>query len=279
MRVAAAQMDIEVARRQRNLDTVERLLREAAGQGVELVVFPECTLTGYVITDQTEVAALAEEVPGESTTRVVALCLELGLTAVVGLLEHDGGAFYNTAVLMDGGGVVGRYRKSHLIHLGVDRLLSPGDVLPVFPTSWGTCGLLICYDQRFPEAARTLALQGARVILNPANLPRGAEAHATFFNRARACENRVYLVNANRVGTERGFTFIGRSQIIDPSGAVLAEAGPTGEELLVADIWPWEADQKHVVVIPEDYEFDVVQDRRPDLYGPVWTTPASAGGS
>ncbi|MHB0980533.1 MAG: carbon-nitrogen hydrolase family protein [Thermoleophilia bacterium] len=279
MRVAAAQIDIEVAAKQRNLDTIERSLGEAAGRGVELVVFPECTLTGYVITDQIEVAALAEEVPGASTARVAALCRELGLAAVVGLLERDGDAFYNTVVLVDGGGVVGRYRKSHLIQLGVDRLLSRGDVLPVFPTTWGMCGLLICYDQRFPEAARTLALRGARVILNPANLPQGAEAHAAFFNRARACENRVYVVNANRIGSERGFTFIGRSQIIDPRGAVLAEAGPTGDELLVADIWPGEADQKHVVVIPEDYEFDVVQDRRPDLYGPMWTDPPSACGS
>lgn len=107
------------------------------------------------------------------------------------------------------------------------------------------------------------------MILNPANLPEGAEAHAAFFNRARACENRVYLINANRVGHERGFTFIGRSQIIDPSGVVLAEAGSAGEELLMADISPAKADEKHVVVIPGVYEFDITQDRRPALYGPM----------
>lgn len=278
MRVAASQIDIVVADKRHNHDTVERVLREAAARGVELVVFPECTLTGYVITDTAEVEALAEEVPGESSARVVEVCAELNIAAVVGLLERDGDSFYNAAVLVDGGGLVGRYRKSHLIQLGVDRLLSPGAALPVFPTSWGKLGMLICYDQRFPENARTLALQGVRVILNPANLPRGAEAHAAFFNRARACENRVYLINANRVGTERGFTFIGRSQIIDPLGTVLAEAGSVDQELLVADIFPEEADRKHVVVIPGDYEFDIVQDRRPDLYGPMWAAPLSGGG-
>lgn len=270
MRVAASQIDIAVADKQRNLATVERVLREASDQAVELVVFPECTLTGYVITDGSEVAALAEPIPGEATGRVAALCAELGVAAVVGLLERDGERFFNTAVLLDGEGVVAHYRKSHLIHLGVDRLLSPGGSLPVFRTAWGPCAMLICYDQRLPEAARTLALGGARVILNPANLPRGAESHAAFFNRARACENRVFVVNANRVGTERGFTFIGRSQVIDPRGSVLAEADDVSECLLVADISPEDADAKHVVVVPGEYEFDIVRDRRPDLYGPMW---------
>ncbi len=269
MRVAAAQIDIAVGDKARNLETVERVLRDAAAQGGELVVFPECTLTGYVISERAEMEALAEPVLGESTERVVDLCAELGLAAVVGLLERRADAYYNTGVLLDGVGVIGLYRKSHLIQLGVDRLLSPGTSLEPFLTPWGRLGMLICYDQRFPEAARALALQGARVILNPANLPQGAEAHADFFNRARACENRIFLVNANRVGTERGSTFIGRSQIIDPRGSVLAEGPKAAEALLVADIQPELADHKHVVIIPEDYEFDIVLDRRPDLYGPL----------
>lgn len=277
MRIAAAQINVAVADKRGNFETVDRMLRAASDCGVELIVFPECALTGYVIEDPAEVAALAERVPGAATERLQCICAELNIRVVVGLLERDGTAFYNTAVLVGPDGLLARYRKSHLIQLGVDRLLSPGDGLPVFATPWGTCGMLICYDQRFPESARTLALQGARVILNPANLPEGAEAHAAFFNRARACENRVYLVNANRVGTERGFTFIGRSQIIDPRGTVLAEASPDGEDLLVADILPADADKKHVVVVPELYEFDVVLDRRPDLYGPMGGSPRTVG--
>jgi predicted amidohydrolase len=269
MRIGAAQIDIAVADRPRNLAAIERVLREAAREDVDLVVFPECTLTGYVISDVAEVDELAEEVPGRSTAWLGDLCAALRLGAVVGLLERAGDAVYNTTVFVDSSGLVGRYRKTHLIHLGVDRLLVPGDGLVVFSAAWGRCGMLICYDQRFPEAARTLALQGAQVILNPANLPEGAEAYPDFINRARACENRVFVVVANRVGIERGFTFIGRSQIIDPRGSVLAEAGPWREELIVADISPIHADSKRVAVIPGLYEIDVVGDRRPDLYGAV----------
>lgn len=266
VRLAAAQIDVSLGEPERNLERVVATIEAATRDGVGLVVFPECSLSGYVFAHRTEIEPLAETVPGPSTDTLVSACRASGVFVVVGVLERDGDALFNSAVMLDGTGVLGVYRKTHLLCLGLDRLVSPGDALPTFVTPRGRFGMLICYDQRFPEPARVLSLAGAQAILNPANLPEGAEAYAAFFNRARACENRVFVVSANRVGTERGVHFLGRSQVIDPRGRVLAEAG--GESgLIVADVDLHEADTKHVVNVPGEYEFDVTGDRRPGLYG------------
>jgi predicted amidohydrolase len=99
----------------------------------------------------------------------------------------------------------------------VDRYISRGEDLPVFSIPQGKVGISICYDQRFPEHARIMALKGAQIIVHPTNLPENAEAYANFFNQARACENRLFVISANRVGQERNVRFIGRSQIIEYS--------------------------------------------------------------
>jgi len=266
MLVGAAQIDISIGRKKENLSKCLNLLKTAAVQHIELLVFPECALTGYVFNSRDEASLMAETVPGQSTDSLKEACHKYKITALVGLLEHDGGEIYNTAVLINPEGLVGKYRKSHTLFLGGDRYILPGEDLTVFSLYKNKVGILICYDQRFPEPARVLALKGAQVILNPANLPQGAEAYPDFFNRARACENRVFIVHANRVGEERGVRFIGRSQIIDYSGRILAEGNSTNEEIIKAQIKPEEADLKHVVNAPGEYEFDVFGDRRPDLY-------------
>ncbi|MCL5943112.1 MAG: carbon-nitrogen hydrolase family protein [Actinobacteria bacterium] len=266
MRVAAAQINVKLGDPDANARTVEQMLRRAAAEHADLVVFPECALSGYAFESLNEAEAVAEKIPGESSRRLSELCTELGIAAVVGLLERSDDRLYNTAIYVDATGVVALYRKTHLLCMGVDRLVSPGAKLDVFETDLGCMGMLICYDLRFPEPARVLALAGAQIILNPANLPEGAEAYASFFNRSRACENRVFLVSSNRIGIERGFTFVGRSQIVDPRGRILAEAEPARAELLIADVNLDEADVKHVTNVPGRYEFDIVRDRRPDLY-------------
>jgi predicted amidohydrolase len=266
MLVGAAQINISIGRKKENLSKCLNLLKKAAVQHIELLAFPECTLTGYVFNSYDEAFLMAEKIPGDSTNLLKEACHKYKITALVGLLEHDGGEIYNTAVLINPEGLVGKYRKSHTLCLGVDRHVLPGEDLPVFSLHQTKVGILICYDQRFPEPARVMALKEAQVILNPANLPQGAEAYPNFLNQARACENRVFIVHANRVGEERNVRFIGRSQIIDYSGRILAEGSSTDEEIIKARIKPEQANLKHVVNVPGEYEFDVFGDRRPDLY-------------
>jgi predicted amidohydrolase len=126
--------------------------------------------------------------------------------------------------------------------------------------------MLICYDLRFPEPARVLALGGAQVILLSTAWPQAATLYPDFLVRTRAAENHLFLAAANRVGEERGTTYLGRSIIADPDGRVLAEADQVGETLLFAEIAPDRSDAKHRVFRPGEYELDLFNDRRPELY-------------
>lgn len=252
----------------RNLEVSLARLEEAAAAGCELVVFPECAFSGYMFPDEDEAARFAEEVPGPSVEALEEACARLGLHCVAGLLERDGERLRNTAVLVGPGGLVGRYRKIHLPFLGVDRFVSPGEEAPeVFDTPLGRIGMEICYDLRFPELTRALALGGAEIVVHPTNWPAPVRPLADFVTRARALENRVFLLTANRVGREAGTEFFGWSQVVDPHGVRVAEAGESAEELVVAAIDPAEAREKDRILVPGEYELHLFDDRRPELYG------------
>jgi predicted amidohydrolase len=148
----------------------------------------------------------------------------------------------------------------------VDRFVVAGEELPLFNTPLGRIGIEICYDLRFPEATRTLALGGADLVAHPTNFPVAARLQTEFITRARAAENRVYLLTANRIGKERWGEFCGWSQIVDPYGDRLAEASADEEALLVADIDVERARDKDYV-IPGEYELYLFGHRRPELYG------------
>ena len=175
----------------------------------------------------------------------------------------------------DGGGATHAcYRKAHLPGLGLDRLVAHGDTpFAVHETPIGRIGMAICYDIRFPEPARLLALQGADIIAFPSNWPvveglAPPSAIPEVLTRARALENRVHLAVANRVGEERGSWFLGRSQLVDVFGTVVAEAG-SEETLLYADLDFGLARQKDFVYAPGRFETHWFADRRTDLYGPL----------
>jgi predicted amidohydrolase len=208
----------------------------------------------------------AEEIPGPSTEVLADACRRLGVHVVCGLLERDGERLYNAAPLIGPDGLIGSYRKTHLPFLGVDRFTVPGDSLSVYDTPLGRIGLEICYDLRFPEATRTLALAGADIVAHPTAFPVAARIQTELITVARAAENRVFLLTANRVGKERGGEFCGWSQIVDPYGTRLAEAGETEETLLVADVELEKARDKDYVV-PGEYELYLFGHRRPELYG------------
>lgn len=269
-KIAGVQMDVVLGERDKNLARIEERLAETARQGARLTVFPECALPGYCFESLDEALPHAEPIPGPSTRHLTHVCQRLNVFAVVGLLEQDGERLFNAAALVGPDGVVAGYRKVHLPFLGIDRFTTPGDrPFAVWQAGELRLGMNICYDGAFPEAARVMALDGADLIVLPTNWPPGAECTADFVINARAMENNVYYMAVNRVGIERGFTFIGKSKICDPSGRVLAEADHTQEAILYAEIDPEKARRKKVIRVPGKHEIDRFADRRPEMYGRI----------
>jgi 5-aminopentanamidase len=267
MITAAVQMMPHLAQPDQNRAAILGWLAQAAEMGARLVVLPECAVSGYVFESLAEAHQVAEPVPGPTSDALAVACADLQLTAVVGLLEAAGPDVYNSAVIVGPQGLIHVYRKTHLPVLGVDRFVRPGDALQVVQTPAGLLGPLICYDLRFPEPPRVLALQGAEIIVHPTNWPRASADFPDFVTRATARASGVFLVSANRVGEERGHAFLGRSQIVAPSGHPLAEADDHSETIIVADLDLALAHRKKVIHIPGIFELDSFGDRRPELYG------------
>jgi len=264
---AAVQMAPRFKDNEHNRNRILDWLGEAASMGADLIVFPECALCGYVYESLVEAREAAEPIPGPTSAAVTQACADLGVWAVVGLLETADGDIYNSVLLTGPDGLVGVYRKAHLPVLGVDRFARPGNALDVAETPVGVLGPLICYDLRFPEAPRVLALKGAEIIVHATNWPRASGDFPDFVTKAAARASGVFVISANRVGTERGTTFLGRSQIIPPSGRPLAEADDHSEAIITAEIDLELARNKRVVHIPGVFELDSFGDRRPELYG------------
>ena len=163
MRAAVAQTNPRLGAVEQNREHCLARLSEGAARSCDLLVFPECALTGYMFPNRAEALLAAEEIPGPSTAALEEACAELGMHCIIGMLERDGDVLRNTAVLVGPRGLVGRYRKSHIACVGVDCFTSPGEEeYEVFETSVGRIGMQICYDWRFPEISRVLALRGAR---------------------------------------------------------------------------------------------------------------------
>ena len=269
-KVAGVQMDIEISNVEANLNKLAERLDETTAAGAQLTVFPECTTTGYCFESLDEAKQFAERFDGPSVTRVIECCREKDTLVVFGLLELDGERLFNSLALVGPTGVLGTYRKIHLPHLGVDRFTTPGDrPFEVIETPEVRIGLNICYDSSFPEAARILAVRGADLIALPTNWPPTSGLTADVIPNARALENHVYFMSVNRIGSERGFEFIGKSKICDPRGANMAFADHANEAILYADIDPEFARGKHLVNIPGKHEVHRMRDRRPDVYDPL----------
>ena len=269
-KIAGVQMDCRFAEKGHNLEAVRAKLREAAGHGAKLVIFPECVLSGYGFRSKAEALPHAESIPGPSTEMLGADCRRLGVWAVVGMLERDGDRLFNAAALIGPGRVVANYRKVHLPCLGVDRFTTPGDrPFAVHDLGGLRIGINICYDGSFPEASRVLTLQGADLIALPTNWPPNAWRNPKFVVQTRALENHVYYAAVNRIGEESGFRFIGQSRIADCMGDLLASTDGDGDTVLYATVEPERARNKRIVNIPREYEINRVGDRRPELYGPV----------
>src|SRR5215471_12500995 len=265
--IACAQIDCVLGDPQTNREKIIAHIRSAAERDAKLVMFPECALTGYAYNSLAEAVPFAERIDGPSSEAIAEACRETGTHAVAGFIESDGDKFYNAAMLVGPNGVAGSYRKVHLPFIGIDRFLTPGDrQFKVFDLPFGRVGVNICYDISFPEAARVLKLMGAELIALITNWPEAAWRSPEFVANTRALENHLFYAATDRVGTESGWKFIGRSKIVDCNGDTLAEAGVEEEELLVAAIDFQQANQNHIVNVAGAYELDRLGDRRPEMY-------------
>ncbi len=268
IRIAGVQMDPKLGANAQNLETVLARLKSAASEGAKLVVFPECTLSGYGFASREAAVPHAETIPGPSTNALASACKTLSVSCVVGLLERDGDRLFNACVLIGPSGLVGSYRKVHLPFLGVDRFTDPGDrPFAVHETEGLRVGMHICYDGVFPEVGRILGLLGADILVLPTNWPTHSESVAEHQMPSRAVENVVYAIAVNRVGEESGFRFIGRSSIVEPSGETLAAGSIDREEILYAEIDPAKARQRRLIRRPGLHEINRIADRRPGFYG------------
>ncbi|TMQ53471.1 MAG: acyltransferase [Candidatus Eisenbacteria bacterium] len=244
-------------------ENLERGLTLAAGVEADLSVLPELWSSGYVFSTHAEVASLAEDATTGPTARaLIAAARRDRRHLIAGFPERHRGRFYNSALLVGPGGVKAVYRKLHLFDREQE-WFSPGDLpLAVHRVGPARVGLLICFDWRFPETARALALMGADVIAHPSNL---VFANAQAAMLTRSIENRVYTVTANRIGVESRpggrVAFTGRSQIVDPRGAVVARAGVRETCARAADVDLAQARDKTLTPMT-----NLFRSRRPRFY-------------
>lgn len=271
-----------------NLATAERLVREAAARGARIVLIPELFEDVYFCKDVDAKHLLrARPVEGHPTVaRFSALAAELGVVLPLSIFERAGNALFNTVVMVDADGTtLGTYRKSHIpdgIGYSEKFYFSPGDTgFRVWDTAHGRVGLGICWDQWFPEAARSMALLGAECILYPTAI--GSEppdpswdssGHWQRVMQGHAGANLLPVVAANRFGHEKGeqteITFYGSSFIADNTGAKVAEAGRDSEAVLVASFDRAELERLRL-------SWGLFRDRRPDLYGAVTSLDGTSG--
>ena len=266
-----------------NIATADRLVREAAAKGANIILIQELFETPYFCQDQlAEFHALAHPLEGNPLVGHFArLAADLGVVLPVSYFEKAGKAHYNSLAIVDADGtVLGNYRKSHIPDgPGYQEkfYFSPGDTgFKVWKTRVGTIGCGICWDQWFPEAARSMALMGAEILFYPTAI--GSEPHdptidsAAHWQRAmqgHAASNMVPVVASNRIGTEEGrngtsMTFYGSSFIADQTGEKIAEADRTGETVLTAT---FDLD----AIERQRWGWGLFRDRRPELYGAVAT--------
>jgi omega-amidase len=261
MKIAAAQISCAIGDRAANLRKVREFSERAKKSGSELILFPEMVDTGYSMPMIQKHAAAWNE---GAVPELQKIARELSIAIVCGVSDRDGERIYNAQVFIDRNGQqLAKYRKTHLVTAApLDERIcfTPGDEFVSCKANDFNFGLSICYDLRFPEMCRTLAVKhGTNAFVTSSAWPSVRVEHLRILVLARAIENQSYLILSNRVGTDDGVTFCGTSAIIDPYGAILAAASVDREELLQAEI------STEVVDLVRD-RMKAFEHRRGDLY-------------
>ena len=239
-KLALAQISCEQGKKAENLKKMERILTKATKYGAELAIFPELSLTGYVVRDQ--IYELAENIPGPSTRVMERAAKKNGVYIIFGMPELSGrtqATVYNAAVLVGPEGLIGKYRKMHLPTHSVfeeKRYFRPGYQIATADTRLGKIGLIICYDIYFPELTRLARLDGAQLIVCISASPATRRTFFETLTAARAIENTSFLAFVNLVGVEDGLQFWGGSRLIAPNGHVISQAKYDEEDLVTGTV-------------------------------------------
>ncbi len=280
--LAAAQLGPDTGDRRVTVERMVNLIREAGAQDVDLLGFPEASLTpffpGQVHLEDRD--RFFDEVPSPLTEPLFQEARAQGVALVFGYAEREGSHRYNSALVVDSDGtILGKYRKVHIPlvvfptpgQANYEKLyFEPGNLgFPVFQTRRARVGVQICYDRRFPEGYRILALKGAEVIVNPTCMAtyneKDRSASWELLLQARALENQLFVVGPNRAGQEGERTNIGRSFIASPvGGRIVAQADKDDDQLVVAQV-----DLEDIAAVRA--RLPLSRDRRTDLYADLLT--------
>lgn len=270
MRTALIQMKASM-KRDENLSHAEAMLRQAAEKGVQVACLAECFATWFFPqkinpADQN----LAEPIDGPTMTLMRRTAKALGMVLVVPFYERVmAGELYNsTAVVDEKGEILGLYRKHHIpmsAYFNEKFYFRPGNKgYPVFDTTFGKIGVLICYDRHFPEGARCLGLNGAEVVFVPTATTKRGFSQSVWEPelRGHAIANGYFVAGVNRVGTEFESEYYGKSVFVDPIGQIISQASDAEEEVLIADL-----DRARLEEVRQVWPF--YRDRRPEAYGAI----------
>jgi predicted amidohydrolase len=250
-----------------NRELTADAVADAAARGASVVVLPELVSSGYVFESREEAEASAETADGTTVRLWARLAADYGIVVVGGFCERAGTGLFNSAALVDPGGLRGVYRKAHL--WDAERLwFTPGSAAPeVILTRFGQLAVMICYDLQFPEWVRLPALDGAQLLCAPVNwpavpVPDGERSAEVVRVQANASVNRMFIAVCDRAGQERGVDWVSGSVIADPDGYLLADAAMTaGPVTITAECRLGDALDKAASPLS-----DLLADRRPGLY-------------
>ncbi|KNZ41896.1 carbon-nitrogen family hydrolase [Acetobacterium bakii] len=262
MKICGIQMKVLLKQTEHNFANAESWIRKAAETGADVAVLPEMWNGGFLTVELNDRIA---DVEGQRTKAFLSkLAMELHINIVGGsVATKKGTSYYNTSYIANRqGNIIAEYDKAHLFSFGgEEKRYSPGHQLVTFELDSIACGVIICYDLRFPEWSRKQALAGAKILFVPAEWPMPRVSHWRILNQARAIENQLYMVAVNGCGEAISDAYnAGNSMIIDPWGNILADAGALPREMLVfgdIDLSAVEKVRNHMTVF---------QDRRDDIY-------------
>jgi predicted amidohydrolase len=268
--VACCQLAPQLGDPAANRELAAAAIADAAARGAAVIVLPELMSSGYVFESPREARALAEAPDGPTVAAWTLLAAEHDVVIIGGFCEASGPQVFNSAVLVDAGGLRSVYRKAHLWDAEPNWFAAGAAPPPVVTTKYGRIAVMICYDLEFPEWVRLPALDGAQLLCAPANWPAyprpdGERPSEVVRVQAAAAVNRMFIAACDRVGTERGVQWVGGSVIVDADGWPLAGGSTSAQPAtLLADCDLSAALDKAV-----SSNNDVLADRRPELYGRV----------
>jgi predicted amidohydrolase len=263
IKLALAQMSSKRENKKRNLQKIEDFTLKAKEQAADLVIFPELSLTGYVVRDQ--IYELAETIPGPATKKIEDIARKTGMHVIFGmpeLSEKAKATIFNTAVFIGPKGFIGKYRKMYLPTHSVfeeKRYFRPGYQIAAFHTALGNIGLCICYDIFFPEVCRLTRLKGAQLIVSISASPAVRRSYFEILTAARALENTAFLAYVNLVGVEEGLQFWGGSRLVSPTGDILAKAKYDEEDFVTCEV-------DYNDIRPAETFIPTLRDLRPELF-------------